>query len=214
MEQILRFEKQVPLTYSLLKRAVPKWVQCRMYDELSRFKTLQQASSGKPCLIVLYTLKETSKRGRGGHYSLVILDGPTRYWSSHGYPVEHEIALDEVAYQARNHTETCWRWCLLRSSLYKLPETRFLCTLDAWTGLHGPGPRVYTVVGPVSSLFFGAVRNVFPVRPPLLRQGRGSEGGLHLLGRSQTFAAADPPNCFMKSPVSSTVSPSILFNPC
>ena len=170
MEQILRFEKQVPLTYSLLKRAVPKWVQCRMYDELSRFKTLQQASSGKPCLIVLYTLKETSKRGRGGHYSLVILDGPTRYWSSYGYPVEHEIALshqqdrlkrllgkhvnDEVAYQARNHTETCWRWCLLRSSLYKLPETRFktlfyrlspavkspddLCTLVT-LGMLGPG---------------------------------------------------------------------------
>ena len=34
-------------------------------------------------------------------------------------------ANDEVAYQAAAGTETCWRWCLLRSNLYKMPESRF-----------------------------------------------------------------------------------------
>ena len=143
MQEILKWEKQVPLTYSLMKKAVPSWVQCRLYDERASFKTLQQAAAGKPCLVVLYTMKPTSKRRRvqGGHYSLVILHGRTRYWSSYGFPVEFEIAMshsenhlkrligsavnDEVPYQATAGSETCWRWCLLRSNLYKMAESRF-----------------------------------------------------------------------------------------
>ena len=141
MEQILRFEKQVPLTYSLMQEAVPEWVQCRLYTELKGFKSLKAASKGKPCLVVLYTMEQTSKRPRGGHYSLVILGSRTRYWSSYGYPVEYEIAIshqandlkrlvgthtnDKVSYQAKDHTETCWRWCLLRATLYKMSENRF-----------------------------------------------------------------------------------------
>ena len=140
MQEILKWEKQVPLTFSLMKRAVPSWVQCRLYSELATFKTLQQACAGTPCLVVLYTMKATSKRQAGGHYSLVITK-PLRYWSSYGFPVEFEIALsqsgnhlkrlignaanDEVPYQAVTGTETCWRWCLLRSNLYKMSETRF-----------------------------------------------------------------------------------------
>ena len=143
MQEILKWEKQVPLTYSLMKKAVSPWVQCRLYDELASFKTLQQACAGKPCLVVLYTMHATSKRRRvqGGHYSLVIRHGRTRYWSSYGFPIEYEIALshsknhlkrlvgnaanDEVPYQATAKTETCWRWCLLRSNLYKMSESRF-----------------------------------------------------------------------------------------
>ena len=64
MQEILKWEKQVPLTFSLMKKAVPAWVQCRLYDELASFKTLQQACAGKPCLVVLYTMKPTSKRRR------------------------------------------------------------------------------------------------------------------------------------------------------
>ena len=88
MQEILKWEKQVPLTFSLMKKAVPAWVQCRLYDELASFKTLQQACAGKPCLVVLYTMKPTSKRRpvQGGHYSLVLLQGGVRYWSSYGYP--------------------------------------------------------------------------------------------------------------------------------
>jgi len=143
MQEILRWEKQVPLTYKLMVKAAPSWAQCRLYDDLKRFKTLDQACAGKPCLIVLYTLKPTGKRQRGGHYSLVIRHGQAaRYWSSYGFPVEYEIALshqashlkrllggggvnDEVPYQAIGHTETCWRWCLLRANLFTLPESRF-----------------------------------------------------------------------------------------
>jgi len=173
MEEILRFEKRVPLTYHLMQEAAPEWVQCRMYNELRHFKTLRAASGGKPCLIVLYTMKRTGKRSQrgGGHYSLILLKkGAVRYWSSYGYPVEYEIALshqgndlkrllgkhldDGTAYQAKDHTETCWRWCLLRAALYKMPETRFktlfyqlnplvkspddLCSLVT-LGLLGPG---------------------------------------------------------------------------
>ena len=143
MQEILKWEKQIPLTFSLMKKAVPAWVQCRLYSELASYKTLEAACAGKPCMVVLYTLKATSKRrpAQGGHYSLVLRAHGTRYWSSYGFPVEYEIALsqsgnhlarllgkhknDEVAYQATAHTETCWRWCLLRCNLYKMPETRF-----------------------------------------------------------------------------------------
>ena len=93
MNEILKFEKKVPLTFSLLRKAVPPWVQCRLYDELSSFKTLRQASNGKPCMVVLYAMKATSKRPRGGHYSLVLMHKGVRYWSSYGYPLEFEIAL-------------------------------------------------------------------------------------------------------------------------
>ena len=143
MQEILKWEKKVPLTYKLMKRAVSSWVQCRLYDELASFKSLDQACAGKPCLVVLYMLKPTSKRrpAQGGHYSVVLRHGGTRYWSSYGFPVEFEIALShsgnhlkrllgahansEVPYQAAEGTETCWRWCLLRTNLYKMPETRF-----------------------------------------------------------------------------------------
>jgi len=98
MQEILRWEKQVPLTYKLMVKAAPSWAQCRLYDDLKRFKTLDQACAGKPCLIVLYTLKPTGKRQRGGHYSLVIRHGQAAcYWSSYGFPVEYEIALSHQA---------------------------------------------------------------------------------------------------------------------
>ena len=172
MHVILKWDKQLPLTFSLMKKAVSRWVQCRLYDELASFKTLAAAAAGKPCLVVLYTMKATSKRrpAQGGHYSLVLRQPRVRYWSSYGFPVEYEIAMshsenhlkrlignavnDEVAYQAVAGTETCWRWCLLRSNLYKMPETRFktlfyqlnplvkspddLCSLVT-LGLLGPG---------------------------------------------------------------------------
>jgi len=141
MEQILKFEKQVPLTYSLMVKAVPEWCTTRLYAELKGIKTLKEASKGKPCLVVLYTMESTSKRQQGGHYSLVIIGKGVRYWSSYGYPIEFEIAMshqsdhlkrlvgthtnDKVPYQAKDHTETCWRWCLLRATLYKMDENRF-----------------------------------------------------------------------------------------
>ena len=49
MQEILKWEKQVPLTFSLMKKAVPAWVQCRLYDELASFKTLQQEIGRASC---------------------------------------------------------------------------------------------------------------------------------------------------------------------
>ncbi len=76
-----------------------------------------------------------------GHYSLIILGPKPRYWSSYGYPVDFEISVthsegllkdllgdhvnDKIDYQDREHTQTCWKWCLLRASVHKMPEPRF-----------------------------------------------------------------------------------------
>ena len=66
----------------------------------------------------------------------MILEPKVRYWSSYGYPIDYELSAthskdtlkdllgdhvnDKVAYQRKEHTQTCWKWCLLRASVYKL----------------------------------------------------------------------------------------------
>ena len=140
MQDILKYEEKKPLSFALMKKFAPPWCTVRLYDGLSKYSSLKAAAGSKPCMIVLYELHERDETAVG-HYSLVLLGSKPRYWSSYGFPVEFEIALshsgnhlkrllsdhanDEVPYQAAAGTETCWRWCLLRTNLYKMPETRF-----------------------------------------------------------------------------------------
>ena len=143
MEDILRYEETQPLSYELMRKHAPKWCTVRLYDGLKKYKSLKEAAGGNPCMIVLYELHDSTKRNKVGvgHYSLVILGAKTRYWSSYGYPVDFEISVthskdllkdllgdhvnDKIDYQDREHTQTCWKWCLLRASVYKMPEARF-----------------------------------------------------------------------------------------
>ena len=143
MQDILRFEETRPLSYALMKKSAPSWCQVRLYDSLKIFRNIKQAAASKPCLIVLYDLHDNARRTKVGvgHYSLIILEPKIQYWSSYGYPVDFEIALThskntlkdllgehfnaKVPYQEKEHTQTCWKWCLLRASVYKMPETRF-----------------------------------------------------------------------------------------
>lgn len=143
MEDILRFEEAQPLSFDLMRKHAPEWCTVRMYDGLKKFKTLKEAAASKPCLIVLYELHDSKKRETVGvgHYSLIILGPKPRYWSSYGYPVDFEISVthsegllkdllgdhvnDKIDYQDREHTQTCWKWCLLRASVHKMPEPRF-----------------------------------------------------------------------------------------
>ena len=143
MEDILRFEEAQPLSYELMRKHAPKWCTVRMYDGLKKYTSLKQAAGGNPCMIVLYELHDSKKRETVGvgHYSLVIMGEKPRYWSSYGYPVDFEISAthskdllkdllgdhvnDKIDYQDREHTQTCWKWCLLRASVYKMPEARF-----------------------------------------------------------------------------------------
>ena len=143
MEDILRYEETQPLSYELMRKHAPKWCTVRLYDGLKKYKSLKEAAGGNPCMIVLYELHDSTKRNKVGvgHYSLVILGAKTRYWSSYGYPVDFEISAthskdllkdllgdhvnDKIDYQDREHTQTCWKWCLLRASVYKMPEPRF-----------------------------------------------------------------------------------------
>lgn len=143
MESILKYEETRPLSYALMKKTAPSWCQVRLYDSLNKYSSLKQAASGKPCMIVLYDLHDTTQREKVGvgHYSLILLQPKLQYWSSYGYPVDYEISLThskknlkdllgthfnaKVPYQAKEHTATCWKWCILRASVYKMPETRF-----------------------------------------------------------------------------------------
>lgn len=140
MQDILKYEETRPLSYSLMKKTAPSWCQVRLYDSLTKYRNIKQAAASKPCLIVLYDLHERDQTG-AGHYSLIILEPKLQYWSSYGYPVDYEIALThskntlkdllgehfnaKVPYQEKEHTQTCWKWCLLRASVYKMSENRF-----------------------------------------------------------------------------------------
>ena len=126
-----------------MKKTAPDWCQVRLYDSLKKYRTLKQAATGKPCMIVLYDMHDSDRRSKVGvgHYSLIIMSPKIQYWSSYGYPVDFEISAThskntlkdllgehfnaKIPYQSKEHTQTCWKWCLLRASVYKMPENRF-----------------------------------------------------------------------------------------
>ena len=124
----------------MMKKFAPPWCTVRLYDSLGKYSSLKAAAGSKPCMIVLYELHERDQAAVG-HYSLVLLGPKVRYWSSYGYPVDYEVSVthskdtlkelmedhvnDKVPYQRKEHTQTCWKWCLLRATLHKMPEARF-----------------------------------------------------------------------------------------
>ena len=142
MQDILNFEERRPLDYNTMRKYAPRDCSVRLYDSLSRFKSIRAAMGSKPSMIVLYEMHDTKKRQSVGvgHYSLV-LQGGKQYWSSYGYPIDYEISAthsegtlkslmgdhsnSKIKYQAREDTQTCWKWCLLRATMHKMPETRF-----------------------------------------------------------------------------------------
>ena len=142
MQDILNFEERRPLDYNTMRKYAPHDSVVRLYDSLSRFKSIRAAMGSKPCMILLYELHDTKKRQSVGvgHYSLVLQDGK-QYWSSYGYPIDYEVSAthskdtlkdlmgdhsnDKVSYQRKEDTQTCWKWCLLRATLHKMPEARF-----------------------------------------------------------------------------------------
>jgi len=93
MQDILNFEERRPLDYNTMRKYAPHDCVVRLYDSLSRFKSIRAAMGSKPCMIVLYEMHDTKKRQSVGvgHYSLV-LQGGKQYWSSYGYPVDYEIS--------------------------------------------------------------------------------------------------------------------------
>ena len=140
MQDILNYEETKPLSYAMVKKSAPAWCSVRLYDGLGKYSSLKAAAGSKPCMIVLYELHERDEAAVG-HYSLVLLGSKVRYWSSYGYDVDYEMSAthsedtlkklmgehvnDKVAYQRKEHTQTCWKWCLLRASVHKMPEARF-----------------------------------------------------------------------------------------
>ena len=140
MQDIISYEETKPLSYAMMKKHAPSWCSVRLYDGLSKYSSLKAAAGSKPCMIVLYELHGRDET-KVGHYSLVILEPKVRYWSSYGYPIDYEVSAthskdtlkdlmgdhsnDKVSYQRKEDTQTCWKWCLLRASVYKMPESRF-----------------------------------------------------------------------------------------
>lgn len=140
MQDILKYEEKKPLSFALMKKFAPPWCTVRLYDGLSKYSSLKAAAGSKPCMIVLYELHERDETAVG-HYSLVLLGPKPRYWSSYGFPVDYEVSVthsedtlkklmgdhdnDKVPYQKKEHTQTCWKWCLLRATVHKMPEARF-----------------------------------------------------------------------------------------
>ena len=140
MQDILNYEETKPLSYAMMKKFAPAWCSVRLYDGLGKYSSLKAAAGSKPCMIVLYELHDRDEAAVG-HYSLVLLGSKVRYWSSYGYDVDYEVSAthsedtlkklmgdhvnDKVPYQRKEHTQTCWKWCLLRASVHKMPEARF-----------------------------------------------------------------------------------------
>ena len=108
MENFLSYEERKPLSYAMMKKHAPSWCAVRLYDGLNKYSSLKSAAGSKPCMIVLYELHEREET-EVGHYSLVILGDKPRYWSSYGFDVEKEIALELQGHSERPARRPCER---------------------------------------------------------------------------------------------------------
>ena len=143
MDNLIKWEKAQPLDYNSMRKHAPSHCSVRLYDSLGKFGSLRQAMGGKPCMVVLYEMHTSDKRTKSGvgHYVLIIAGKTPRYWTSYGYPVDFEIAAthsgtrlkkllgthknSRIGYQEKEHSQTCWKWVLMRANLYKLSEKAF-----------------------------------------------------------------------------------------
>ena len=98
MQQIIKKEKNRPLSYEMLDTLLPKWCRVTKYDSLKNVKTLKAALQGKQMLVVLYNLHDKiSKKliNAPGHFVLINTRAsgqPTEYFSSMGWSPGREIA--------------------------------------------------------------------------------------------------------------------------
>ena len=148
-KQLIEEEVVRPLSYEDLERILPSWCGFKRYDDLAKYKTLDQAMGGKDCMAVLYNIHDKATHrtvNAPGHFILLnrrSSDNKTEYFSSTGWKPGQEIAVthsdpnifsrllgqdfvyNSVPYQKDGNMNDCWRWIMCRATLGHMPLKSF-----------------------------------------------------------------------------------------
>ena len=132
----------------MLQKLIPSWCKVAFYDKLSKFRSLKEALQGKSCMIVLYQIHSNSKKrtvqNKAGHFVLLnSAQGKPEYFSSSAWGVSAELAAthsdpkifqrllgkrfiqNRARLEKTGNSNTCWRFCLARAILNKMPLPKF-----------------------------------------------------------------------------------------
>ena len=142
MKSVLRQLEKQPISLGLLKKKMPSYVKCMLYDDLPSTGNIQTIMGKHTCLIVLYQTHHVRKSI--GHFSAILKHGNSiEYFSSYGMRPEQEISAthssgklirllgknynrSSAVLQEKTHSNTCARWCAVRCLLHELPLQIFI----------------------------------------------------------------------------------------
>ena len=146
LASLIQKDVKQPLSIEMLAKLLPSYCGTAFYDDLAKYKTLKAALEGKGCLVVLYNIHDSKKNklNQAGHFVLInTMAGGVEYFSSSGWSVGKELDVtksDPEIFKrllGRNYTENtkpleklgssndCWRFCLARAVLAKMPLKDF-----------------------------------------------------------------------------------------
>jgi hypothetical protein len=142
MEAVLKNLEQQPIALGLLKKKLPRYVKCMLYDDLPEKGNIYAVMGRATCLIVLYMMHGDDQSV--GHYSTILRHGKTlEYFSSYGLSPEAEIhrthssgkllhmlgteyIRSSAVLQNKTHSSTCARWAAVRCILHEIPIQLFV----------------------------------------------------------------------------------------
>jgi hypothetical protein len=146
LASLIKKDVTQPLSIEMMAKLVPRYCGTAFYDDLGKYKNLTAALGGKKCLVVLYNIHDNKKNklNQAGHFILInTLAGGVEYFSSSGWSVGKELDVtksDPEIFKrllGRNYTQNykpleklgdsndCWRFCLARAVLAKMPLKDF-----------------------------------------------------------------------------------------
>ena len=146
LASLIQKDVKQPLSIEMLAKLVPNYCGTAFYDDLAKYKNLTAALGGKKCLVVLYNIHDNKKNklNQAGHFILInTLAGGVEYFSSSGWSVGKELDITKSNPEifkrllGRNYTQNtkplekvgdsndCWRFCLARAVLAKMPLKDF-----------------------------------------------------------------------------------------
>jgi hypothetical protein len=142
MEAVLKSLERQPISLGLLKKKLPRYVKCMLYDDLPAKGNIFAVMGRATCLIVLYMMHGNDQSV--GHYSTILRHGKKlEYFSSYGLSPEAEIhkthssgkllhmlgtdyVRSSASLQERSHSSTCARWAAVRCLLHEIPIQLFV----------------------------------------------------------------------------------------
>lgn len=155
---IVRHAEQIPLGVPTMSRMLGKQMKNTtfyQYDELSHFKTMEEAMQGKQSMIILMNIMTNNKMSKIGHW-ICILDKGSYYehFDSYGLDIDQELHIThekkylslllknsskglqlnrEKLQERKEDVNTCGRWVVCRTIFYNQSLHEFISVVKSCT---------------------------------------------------------------------------------